>query len=47
MAFLGKSPVMEAVRIRRLGGENLERTSIFETDVPALVNAYEPAKFIF
>jgi protein-L-isoaspartate(D-aspartate) O-methyltransferase len=47
MAFLGKSPVMDAIRIRRLGGEGLERTSIFETDVPALVNAHEPAKFIF
>lgn len=47
MVFLGKSPVMDAIRIRRLGGDGLERTSIFETDVPALVNAYEPAKFIF
>lgn len=47
MAFIGKSPVMEAIRIRRVGGDGMERTSIFETDVPALVNAFEPAKFAF
>lgn len=47
MAFVGKSPVMEAIRIRRLGGDSIEHTSIFETDVPALVNAFEPAKFAF
>jgi len=47
MAFIGKSPVMDAIRIRRLAGDGMEQTSIFETDVPALVNAYEPAKFVF
>jgi len=47
MAFIGKSPVMEAVRIRRLDGQGMERIGIFETDIPALTNALEPAKFTF
>jgi len=47
MAFIGKSPVMEAIRIRRLNGEGMERIGIFETDIPALINALEPAKFAF
>jgi len=47
MAFVGKSPVIEAIRIRRLDGDAFERTAIFETDIPALVNAYQPATFAF
>ncbi len=45
--IVGKSPVMEARLVRRLAGDSFEEKSLFETDLPPLINAYEPAKFAF
>jgi protein-L-isoaspartate(D-aspartate) O-methyltransferase len=46
-AIVGESPVMEARLIERLDGGNFRETSLFETDLPALVNAKGPARFVF
>lgn len=46
-AIVGKSPVMEARLIRRLGERNWTESSLFETELPALANAEEPPKFVF
>lgn len=45
-AIVGTSPAMEALLIRRLEGDNFSEHSLFETDVPALVNAKAPVKFV-
>ena len=47
IAIVGKSPVMEVQLIRRLGANSFGMHSLFETDLPPLLNAYEPAKFVF
>ena len=46
-AVVGTSPVMEALLIRRLEGNNFTEQSLFETDLPALMNAKAPARFVF
>jgi protein-L-isoaspartate(D-aspartate) O-methyltransferase len=46
-AIVGKSPAMEALLIRRLNERHFETRSLFETDLPPLRNAYEPARFVF
>ena len=46
-AIVGTSPAMEAKLIRRSDGNSFRTQSLFETDVPALVNARAPAKFVF
>lgn len=46
-AFVGQAPVMEAVRITRLRDNQYRQESLFETCVPALVNAPEPEAFVF
>ncbi len=47
IAIVGKSPVMDVKLIRRLGPETFTERSLFETDLPALLNAEEPAQFVF
>jgi protein-L-isoaspartate(D-aspartate) O-methyltransferase len=46
-AILGRSPVMEAKLIRRLDEVSLSELSLFDTDLPPLINAPEPSKFVF
>ena len=41
----GKSPVMEALLITRIGQNEWARESIFETDVPALIGAPQTESF--
>jgi protein-L-isoaspartate(D-aspartate) O-methyltransferase len=45
--IVGESPVMEALLITRVSDTGWSRQSLFETDVPALVNAAAPSKFVF
>jgi protein-L-isoaspartate(D-aspartate) O-methyltransferase len=46
-AIVGDSPAMEAMIVRRLDTQNFSATTVFETDLPRLANAHEPAKFVF
>ena len=46
-AIVGDSPVMECVLITRLGENEWTQEALFETDVPALVNAPQPPRFVF
>lgn len=43
--IVGSSPAMEALLITRLGKEQWLRESLFETDIPALINAPQPPAF--
>ncbi|MGH8370405.1 MAG: protein-L-isoaspartate O-methyltransferase family protein, partial [Gammaproteobacteria bacterium] len=45
--IVGESPVMEALLITRVSETGWSRKSLFETDLPALVNATAPNKFVF
>ncbi len=47
VAIVGQSPAMEARRIVRLARDNWSETSLFETDLPPLINAPEPPRFVF
>ena len=46
-AVVGEDPVMEAVLITRLGEDNFRQMMLFETSIPALVNAPRPRQFVF
>lgn len=46
-AVVGAAPVMEAILVRRLGENEWSRESLFETDLPMLVNAAAPRNFEF
>ena len=43
----GSSPVMDAMLVTRTGDEQWRRQSLFETDLPALVNSKLPPQFVF
>ena len=45
-AIVGRSPVMEAMLVRKVAN-GFSEVSLFETDLPALVNAAAPTKFVF
>ncbi|MDO8703845.1 MAG: protein-L-isoaspartate O-methyltransferase [Sulfuricaulis sp.] len=47
IAIVGQSPAMEVKLIRRTNGRAFNETSLFETDLPPLRNAIEPARFVF
>ena len=47
VAIVGRAPVMEAKLIERLDGNNYRTRSLLETVLPPLVNAPEPARFVF
>jgi len=44
---VGRSPVMEALLVTRIGEDQWSRESLFETDLPPLRNVAEPPKFRF
>ena len=46
-AIVGDSPAMEAVLITRVGEHEFKQQNLFETDLPPLVNAQQPERFIF
>ncbi len=47
IAIVGRSPVMQAKLIQRLGSDSWTEVSLFETDVPPLLNARQPERFVF
>jgi protein-L-isoaspartate(D-aspartate) O-methyltransferase len=47
IAIVGTAPSMDVKRIRRLGEHSFEEKSLFETVIPKLQNALEPARFVF
>ncbi len=46
-AIVGRSPAMEAKLIQRLDAHGYTETALFETDLPALINAKQPERFVF
>jgi protein-L-isoaspartate(D-aspartate) O-methyltransferase len=46
-AIVGDEPVMEAVLVTRVSGNDFRRESLFETSVPALDKVPEPERFVF
>jgi len=46
-AVVGTAPIMEAVLIRRVGDSEWSHESLFETELPRLINAPATARFIF
>jgi protein-L-isoaspartate(D-aspartate) O-methyltransferase len=46
-AVVGAAPIMEAVLIRRVGDSEWSRESLFETELPRLINAPVSARFVF
>jgi protein-L-isoaspartate(D-aspartate) O-methyltransferase len=47
IAIVGQSPAMEAKLIRRMHPDGWSEASLFETDLPPLINAKAPSKFVF
>ena len=47
LAIVGDEPNMEVQLITRVSGSEFKRENLFETVVPALQNAPEPARFVF
>jgi protein-L-isoaspartate(D-aspartate) O-methyltransferase len=45
--IVGESPVMEALLVTRVSDNGWSRESLFETDIPALIGAVQPARFRF
>jgi protein-L-isoaspartate(D-aspartate) O-methyltransferase len=43
----GRAPAMEALLVTRVGEADWMRESLFETDIPALINAPRPQSFVF
>ena len=46
-AVVGSGPAMEAVLITRVGENQWTHEGLFETELPALVNAPRPSRFVF
>jgi protein-L-isoaspartate(D-aspartate) O-methyltransferase len=46
-AIIGKSPVMEALLIQRVGQKSWSDVALFETDLAALPDTEEPQRFVF
>jgi len=46
-AIVGESPVMDAILVRRVDGNEWIRESLFETVVEPLINAIQAQKFVF
>lgn len=46
-AIIGSLPIMEAVRITRVDNREWEQESLFETELPYLLNSERPAAFRF
>ncbi|CAN5274653.1 protein-L-isoaspartate O-methyltransferase [soil metagenome] len=45
--IVGSIPIMEARRVRRVTEDEWSSESLFETAIPPMINAPQPAKFIF
>ncbi|NIR61804.1 MAG: protein-L-isoaspartate O-methyltransferase [Gammaproteobacteria bacterium] len=45
--IVGESPVMEALRITRVGDDDFVRESLFDTDLRPLLNAPREKRFVF
>ena len=46
-AEIGEAPVMEALLVTCAGGASYSKLALFETCIPALRNAPQPARFVF
>ncbi len=46
-AIIGESPAMEATIVRRTGESGWAERTVFETDLPPLLNATRPPAFVF
>ncbi|HXH04710.1 MAG TPA: protein-L-isoaspartate O-methyltransferase [Candidatus Competibacteraceae bacterium] len=46
-AIVGQAPVMEAVLITRSGEQEWQRQSLFDTELPPLLESLKPAEFVF
>jgi len=46
-AVIGEGQTMQAIRIHRSHGDKWEQSSLFETELPILVNAEKPQTFVF
>ena len=46
-AIVGEAPVMDAILVRRVDGNEWIRESLFETVVEPLINAVAAQKFVF
>jgi protein-L-isoaspartate(D-aspartate) O-methyltransferase len=44
---VGQAPVMQAIKFTRTGTNEWQREELFETVIPALVNAAQPSRFAF
>ena len=44
---VGRGPLLEALRVTRTGPSDWSRETLFETGMPALINAPEPSRFEF
>ena len=47
LAVVGEAPVMEALLVTCAGGASYSKLALFETCIPALRNAPQPARFVF
>lgn len=47
LVFVGQPPVMLATKITRIGPNEWQSEEVFETVVPALINAKQPTGFVF
>ncbi len=47
IAVVGEAPVMEAVLVQRLEENSWQQVALFETNLPPLVHAESPQKFVF
>jgi protein-L-isoaspartate(D-aspartate) O-methyltransferase len=45
--IVGRPPIMQALLITRVGEQEWNHESLFETSIPALLNAPQPEDFIF
>jgi len=46
-AVVGAGEPMEAIRVTRTGANSWQRESLFETNIPMLINATKPSAFVF
>lgn len=46
-AVVGNAPAMEALVLTRVDAESWDTNSLFETDLPRLLNVEEPSAFVF
>ena len=47
LAFVGQTPVIEAILITRTNDNEWNQESLFETELPMLLNAKQPSRFVF